>query len=143
MVTLPITLTIAAAAALINIWLASRVTQVRFRDKVALGDAGNQRMVARMRAHSNFVEYTPFFLILLALVELAEGSQGWLWAVAILFIVARLAHPFGMDRPAPNLLRIASIMATWLLLVGLASYAIALSYGEQRQPRINEQVASL
>jgi uncharacterized membrane protein YecN with MAPEG domain len=141
MITLPITLTIAAAAALINIWLASRVTQVRIKDKVLTGDAGNERVVARMRAHSNFAEYTPFLLILLGLVELAKGSPAWLWAVAILYILARLAHPFGMDRPAPNLLRMGSVIVTWLVLIGLAGYAIALSYTAERQPPINRSVA--
>lgn len=128
MVTLPITLTMAAAAALINIWLATRVSQMRIRDKVLNGDAGNPRIVARMRAHANFVEYTPFFLILLALIELAEGPERWLWAVAIVYIVARLAHPFGMGKSSVSLLRAASVIVTWLVLVGLAGYAILLSY---------------
>ena len=141
MVTLPITLTMAAAAALINVWLAVRVSQVRMKTKVLLGDAGNERLAARMRAQANFVEYTPFFLILLGLIELARGSLGWLWAVAIVYVVARLAHPFGMDRPAPNLLRMGSVILTWVTLLGLAGYAIALSYSTDRQPPINQQIA--
>jgi hypothetical protein len=54
----------------------------------------------------------------------------------MLFILARLAHPFGMERPAPNALRIASIAITWLILLGLAAYAIALPYvqREREQP---------
>jgi uncharacterized membrane protein YecN with MAPEG domain len=127
-ITLPITLTIAAAAALINIWLASRVSRLRFSDKVSIGDGGNNRLTSRMRAHANFVEYTPFFLILLALVELSVGSRTWLWAAAILFILGRLAHPFGMDRPAPNPLRVGGILLTWLVLLGLALYALAIPY---------------
>ena len=39
-ITLPITLTIAAGAALINIWLGTRVSRLRVRDKVSVGDAG-------------------------------------------------------------------------------------------------------
>ena len=128
---LPITLTIAAAAALINIWLAIRVSHVRRLDRVLVGDEGNARVLARMRAHANFVEYTPFFLILLGLVEASQGSHGLLWGVAILFILARLAHPFGMERPAPNLLRMGGILLTWLCLLGLAIYAIALPYLER------------
>jgi hypothetical protein len=129
-ITLPITLTIAAAAALINIWLGVRVSQVRFRDKVSIGDAGNQRLACRMRAHSNYTEYTPFFLILLALIELSQGSEQWLWGAAILFILARLAHPFGMDRKAPNTLRVGGMIVTWAVLLGLAAYALAIPYLE-------------
>ena len=137
MTTLPITLTIAGAAALINIWLALRVSHVRRLDRVLIGDEGNPRVAARMRAHANFVEYAPFFLILLGLVEASQGSQGLLWAVAILFILSRLAHPFGMERPAPNLLRMGGIAITWLCLLGLAGYAIALSYAEQAKPKVS------
>jgi uncharacterized membrane protein YecN with MAPEG domain len=129
-ITLPITLTIAAAAALINLWLGTRVSQLRFRHKVSMGDAGNPQVAARMRAHANFVEYTPFFLILLALVELSQGSKMWLWGVAIVFILGRLAHPFGMDRKAPNALRVIGILLTWAVLLGLAVYALAIPYLE-------------
>jgi uncharacterized protein len=125
-ITLPITLTIAAAAVLINIWLGTRVSRLRLRHKVSVGDGGNDAISCRMRAHANFIEYTPLFLILLALVELAEGSESWLWGVAILFILGRLAHPFGMDRPAPNKLRLIGILITWTVLLGLALYAIAI-----------------
>jgi uncharacterized membrane protein YecN with MAPEG domain len=132
--TLPITLTIAAAAVLINIWLGARVSQLRIRHKVSIGDAGNDRVACRMRAHANFVEYTPLFLILLGLIELARGSQDWLWAVAILFILARLAHPFGMDRPAPNPLRMGGTIVTWTVLIGLAGYALAIPYLDRGKP---------
>ena len=125
--TLPITLTIAAGAALINIWLGTRVSRLRLSDKVSVGDAGNPRILNRMRAQANFTEYTPFFLILLGAVELATGSETWLWAVAVLFIIGRLLHPFGMDRPAPNKLRMIGILITWLVLVGLAVYALVLA----------------
>ena len=130
-ITLPITLTIAAAAALINLWLATRVSRLRFRDKVSIGEGNSPGLATRMRAHANFVEYTPFFLILLGLVELSQGSKTWLWGVAIVYILARLAHPFGMDRQAPNTLRVIGILVTWAVLLGLAVYALAIPYIEK------------
>ena len=136
---LTITLTIAGAAALLNLWLGMRVSQLRIRDKVAIGDGGNARIAARMRAHANFVEYVPTFLILLGLVELARGTQTWLWAVGILFVLGRLIHPFGMDRPAPNLLRMGGTAITWLTLAGLAIYALSIPYTE---PRIIDPIAA-
>ncbi|TFI58316.1 MAPEG family protein [Sphingomonas parva] len=135
--TLPITLTIAAGAALINIWLGTRISRLRLRDKVSVGDAGNAAILNRMRpAEANFTEYTPFFLILLALIELAAGSPTWLWIVAVVFIVGRLLHPFGMDRPAPNKLRMIGILTTWLILVGLAGYALVLASTYRPQPAV-------
>ena len=133
---LPITLTIAGAAALLNIWLSMRVSQYRRLHKVSIGDGGNEAVRIRMRAHANFAETTPLFLILLALIELAKGSPIWLWLAAILFILARLAHPFGLERPAPNPLRVVSILVTWLVLLGLGAYAIAIPYMERSMSRI-------
>ena len=135
---LPITLTIAGAAALLNIWLARRVGQMRLAHKVSIGDGGNEALIARMRAQANFIEYTPFVLILIALIELAEGSRLWLWFVGVAYILARIAHGFGMDRPRPDPLRLRTIgiIATALILFGLALYAIILPYIHREPARV-------
>ncbi len=127
---LPITMTAAAACALIGIWLGIRVSQVRRAAGVAHGDGGHGLLVRRMRAHANFVENAPFFLILLLLLERAGGSAFYLWAAAIVFIGARLLHPFGMDRDGANPLRIAGIALSWSVIGALAVWTIALSYAQ-------------
>ncbi|HEX8513043.1 MAG TPA: MAPEG family protein [Allosphingosinicella sp.] len=135
---LPITLTIAGAAALLNIWLARRVGQMRLAHKVSIGDGGNEALIARMRAHANFIEYTPFVLILILLIEMAEGSKLWLWIVGVVYIFARIAHGFGMDRPSGDRLklRMIGIIVTGLILLGLALYAIALPYLKREPARV-------
>jgi len=80
---LPIALTIAAAAAVLHIWLAGRVSQLRNRHKVSIGDGGNEALIRRMRAHANYGENMPIVLILLALIELAGGDARILWAAGI------------------------------------------------------------
>ncbi len=123
---LQITLVIAAAAALLNLWLAVRVGRVRTAHKVSVGDGGNEAVIRRMRAHSNFTEYTPFFLILLAAIELAIGYSIWLWAVAIAYILGRIAHGFGMDGIGPW--RTVGTLTTLLVLLGMAIWAIVIAY---------------
>lgn len=125
---LPITLTIAGAAAVVNIWLAVRIVMVRIKAKVLIGDGSNPLLVARMRAQLNYVEYTPFVLILMGLIELARGTSTWLWAAGIIYILGRIAHPFGLDKQAPHPLRAAGILTTWIVLIGLAAYAISIPY---------------
>ncbi len=125
---LPITLTIAGAAALLHIWLSLRVSRLRRPLKIGVGDGGNEVLARRMRAHANFAENVPIMLILLALLELATGGTLWLWGAAILFILARIAHAFGMDRPGANALRVAGIAISWAVLLGLGLYAIAIAY---------------
>ncbi|QPQ54316.1 MAPEG family protein [Allosphingosinicella flava] len=127
---LPITLTIAGAAALLNFWLSWRVGQMRRHHKVLIGDGGAQALTARMRAQANFVEYAPFYLILLGLVEMGAGSATWLWIVSILFILGRILHAFGMDKGTLNRLRIGGMILTMLPLLALAIYAITLAYAQ-------------
>lgn len=138
MIVLPITLTVAAAAALINIWLGMRCSRIRISDKIKMGDGGNALLHGRMRAHANFAEYVPIFLILLGLVELADGTGPWLWAAGGLFIAARIAHPFGMDRPAPNPLRMGGIMLTWLLMLLLAGWAVWIVHAGGAAPVVTD-----
>ncbi|MEZ5707887.1 MAG: MAPEG family protein [Blastomonas sp.] len=124
MTMIPVTLTMAAAAALINVWLMIRCGQARTSQKVSVGDGGNEVVIRRMRAHSNFVEYTPFVLILIAALELTSGSATWLWVVGILFMLGRIAHGFGMDGGKLGKGRMVGTLITLLTLVGLAGMAI-------------------
>lgn len=125
---LPITLTIAGAAAIVNIWLAIRIVTLRFKAKVLIGDGGNALISARMRAQLNFTEYTPLVLILMGLIEFARGTHSWLWAAGIIYILGRVLHPFGMDKATPHPLRAAGALTTWIVLLGLAGYAISIPY---------------
>ena len=124
---LPVSLTFAGAFALINLWLAFRISAVRMRAKVSVGDGANPALLARMRAQANFVEYTPFVMILIALIEIVGGSRTWLWGIGIVYALGRIAHAFGMDRQTmPNPLRAGGALITWLALLGLAIWAIWL-----------------
>ena len=125
---LPVSLTFAGALALVALWLAFRVSKVRMKAEVMIGDGGHPLLTARMRAQANFVEYTPFVLILMALIEMAGGSAWGLRGVGVLYVIARVLHAFGMDRTTtPNPLRAVGALATWVLLLALAIWAIWLA----------------
>lgn len=119
---LPIALTAAAAAAFINLWLGLRIGQVRGSEKVSVGDGGNEKVIRRMRAQANFIEYTPIVIILIALLEMATGTSTWLWAVMAIYMIARILHAFGMDGMKGG--RSIGIIVTMLVMVGLAGYAV-------------------
>lgn len=125
---LPVTLTIAAAAAVLNLWLAMRIVRGRFSTKVMTGDGGDPMMLGRMRAQANFIEYTPFVLILMGLIEMAGGSATVLWALGAVFVLGRFAHGLGMDRATPNVFRAAGALSTWAVLAGLAGWALVVAY---------------
>ena len=122
----PISLTIVAGAALLNIWLMMRVGKVRKQEKIFVGDGGNENVIRRMRAHSNFIESAPFVLILLVLLEIALGSSIWLWAAGALYLVGRAAHAIGMDGAMPA--RVIGTLSTLLVLLALAITALVTVY---------------
>lgn len=128
MLSLPVTLTIAAGAAIVNIWLMVRCGQARTKESVSIGDGGNEFVIRRMRAHANFVESAPFVLILLAALELSQGTSNWLWGIGIAYIVGRLAHGLGMDGGAFGKGRMVGTLITMLTLLGLACWALWTVY---------------
>lgn len=126
MTILPISLTLAAVAVFLNIWLSIRVGQVRTREKISVGDGGNDAVIRRMRAHSNYIENTGFVLLLIVLIELAVGPALWLWAIGGAYFVGRVAHAIGMD--GDNKGRMIGTLTTMLSQLGLAIAALALVY---------------
>lgn len=123
---LPITMTIAGAAAILNAWLGIRCSLRRRGAGISVGDGGDAIMTARMRAHANFIEYTPIILILIGLIELAEGTSMLLWAVGVVYILARVLHAIGMEGPLK--LRVVGIVVTYLALIGLGLWAAAIPF---------------
>lgn len=115
-----------AAAALINLWLGFRVGQVRHTSKVSIGAGDSMPLLTRMRAQANFIEYSPFVLILVGLIELGGGTRGWLWIVALVYLVGRILHAFGMEGNIR--LRVIGFAITFCVLAGLAGYALYLPY---------------
>jgi uncharacterized protein len=124
MTILPISLTLAAVAALINLWLMIRVGRVRSKENVMVGDGGNEAVIRRMRAHSNYIESTAFVMLLIILIELAIGANVWLWAAGAVYFTGRIAHAIGMDGPMSA--RFVGTLATLLTQLGLAIAAIAV-----------------
>jgi uncharacterized membrane protein YecN with MAPEG domain len=123
------TLSAAASAAVINIWLSVRCGQVRTAEKILMGDGGNDRLIRRMRAQANFIENTPLVLMLIAALELARGGSTWLAAVSAVYMLGRVLHGLGMDGGAMAKGRMIGTIITLLTQLGLAIWAIATALG--------------
>ena len=59
---------------------------------------------------------------------MAAGSPWWLWLVAIVYLVGRVAHALGMTTDTPLKLRLIGTVLTLLTLLGLGVYAITLPH---------------
>jgi len=140
---LPIALTAAGAAALLHIWLSIRVSHIRRTQKILHGDGGSPAMLRRMRAHGNYAENAPIFLVLLALLELAGGRPEFLWAATIVFFLSRIFHAFGMDSDKLSKLRIVGVTGSWLVLLALGAWAITLTYTQILPTTPRQEAAAL
>ena len=123
------TLSLAAAAAIINIWISIRIGKVRMADKVIHGDGGNALLQQRMRAHLNFIENTPLALLLIAVIELTGKGGQWLAVVGAVFMLGRVSHAIGMDNAAANPWRAAGAMTAMLTQLGLAVVEVLIALG--------------
>ncbi|MFN3516888.1 MAG: MAPEG family protein [Novosphingobium sp.] len=127
---LPTTLSMAAAAALINLWLSIRCGQVRSKAGISIGTGGNELMERRMRAQLNFVENTPWVLALVAALELADKGGTWLAVVAGVYMLGRVAHGLGMDGTTFGKGRSIGTVITALTQLGLAIVAVLVLLGQ-------------
>ena len=80
----PITALTMVALLPIYITLAFRVIKKRRQHQVALGSGKQSDLESSIRAHSNFSEYVPFFLMLILGAEI-NAAPAWLIAVCSLF----------------------------------------------------------
>ena len=125
MVPVPVTLAAGAVAVFVNIWLAWRVSRLRYELRVTVGDGGQEPLIRRMRAHANFIENTPFFLILLLALELSGADRRALAIVGAVFMLARIAHGIGMDGGSLQVWRRIGMPVTALVSLGVAIWAVA------------------
>ncbi|MFC3097796.1 MAPEG family protein [Alteraurantiacibacter palmitatis] len=126
---LHISLLSAALAALIAGWLGWRCGKVRISEKIVHGDGGHALLHRRMRAQSNFTEYTPIALVLILVLDLAD-QDGWLLGLtALAFMAGRVLHALGMDAEGPVKPRMIGMMLTFPLLLLWAIWAALAAFG--------------
>lgn len=116
----------AAAAALINVWLMMRCGQVRGKEGISFGTGGSDLMERRMRAQLNFAENTPWVLALIAAIELSGKGGQWLSIVGGIYMLGRVAHGIGMDGTGFAKGRMIGTVTTMLGQIGLAIAAVLI-----------------
>ena len=126
MTPIPVTLASAIAALILNMWLGGRIAKYRGQFKVSVGDGGHEPLLRRMRAQANYVENAPFFLILLAALELSDANREALAIIAVLFFVARISHAVGMDAAEQRRWRMYGMMGTTLAIAALGLWGIVI-----------------
>jgi uncharacterized membrane protein YecN with MAPEG domain len=108
----------AAILGLLFVALSVRTIRVRRRFRVGVGDGGNPALLRAMRVHSNFAEYVPIALILLALVEMGGASPLMIHGLGACLVAGRVSHAFGVSHDKENYrFRVAGMALTFFVLV--------------------------
>ena len=107
----------------------SRVSAIRMRERVALGDGASKVLTVAVRTHANNAESVPLALVLLLLAELCGGASFWLHVAGGSLLVARIMHAVGMPRPAPNVFRFVGTAVTWIGIAAIACWVLWLRRG--------------
>lgn len=120
---MPITALYASLLAPLFLLLASRVIRARRSARVAVGDGGDAILMRHMRVHSNFAEYVPLALLLLALAE-SLGTNAWLLhGLGLTLLGGRIVHAVGMSQAEEKFaFRVAGIGTTFWMM-GTAALA--------------------
>jgi len=85
-----------AINALLLFILAFKVSLLRIKLQISLGDGGNSTLNNAMRAHGNGLEQFPIFALLLLALTLLGASQLVVAIFGLSFTAARLFHAYGM-----------------------------------------------
>ena len=127
---LPLTSTFASVFTLFYLFLSFRVGYMRGSPVMKLifkmGEIiTEEKLLRNVRAHGNFSEYVPIFLVLLLIIEiLGQTAFSYLLTICIIFLYGRLAHAicFAFYESNP-FLRISGMLCTYL---GLGVLAVQL-----------------
>lgn len=98
-----------------------RVGQVRNDEKIQLGDGGSQALLARIRAHGNFIETAPLAMMGLFALAGLQAAPLALHIFGTAFTFGRVAHAHGMaQKNAMGAGRVVGALLSLLTFLGMA-----------------------
>jgi uncharacterized protein len=124
----------ASLAVLLIVRLSISVIKLRRKNRVSVGDGGNEELQLAIRAHANALEYIPITLLLLLTLELNGAPKILIHILGSTLLIGRIFHAMGL--PAKDLRkRILGMQITIYLLIGLAILNILfLMFAERLKP---------
>ena len=89
---IPVTALFSSILFFLFYYLAKNVIQIRRKNKIALGFAKNKELEQAIAAHSNFGQYVPLGLIMMACMELNKIHFSIIFIAGICFTYGRIIH---------------------------------------------------
>jgi uncharacterized protein len=87
---------VAGLFALLIVLLSVQVSLRRAKSNTVFGDAGDETLRRRIRAHGNFIEYAPLGVVVLGFVEYRGAAKWLVYSLAAGFVLSRVLHAVGM-----------------------------------------------
>ncbi len=114
----------AALLAVVLVILSVRVIGVRRSQRISLGDGDDADLRGRIRAHGNFIEYTPMALLLMAGAEGYGFDQVIVHGMGLALLAGRISHAAAVS-PVQQIMALrAAGMALTLGVIGIAAVLI-------------------
>ena len=112
-------------AILLFIFIALSINAAFTRRKsgLAVGEGDNETLLRAVRAHGNFVEYTPMFLISLFLIDHVSKNCEYILVIGSGFVLGRISHATSMFLKK-GILRITGMFLTFTTLLSNFVYLI-------------------
>jgi len=131
---MPAVIPYAAVLALLFVWLSVRTIRARRNFRVAIGDAGDIRVIRPMRVQANFAEYVPFALLLIHLLDASGAPSLLVHGAGVCLVAGRFSHAWGVSQPVEQFgfrvfgmaLTLGVILAAACVLLGIAARSIAM-----------------
>ena len=124
----------ALVAAVLGLWyalLTFQVIRLRVKTGISLFHGDNKELAVAIRRHGNLAENLAFALVLLGLLEMLGGPDWAVYALGGVLVVARIAHPFGLDYDNPGKIAravgglgtglVTIISSVWLIAIYIAA----------------------
>jgi uncharacterized membrane protein YecN with MAPEG domain len=115
-----------ALNAILNIYLANNVSNVRRKEGIGIGHGESQALLLAARVHGNNAEFVPLAILLMLIAELLGGGSLYLHLYGGMLFAARLLHAFGLPRKSPNPFRFAGTAITWTSIVVISGWILFL-----------------
>lgn len=112
-------------AILLFIFIALSINAAFTRRKsgLAVGEGDNETLLRAVRAHGNFTEFTPLFLISLIVVDQLSKNCDYVGILGLLFIIGRISHALSMFLKK-GILRVIGMMLTLVPLISNLIYSL-------------------
>jgi len=95
----------------------------RRKSGLAVGEGDNETLLRAVRAHGNFTEFTPMFLISLIVVDQLSKNCDYVGILGLLFIIGRISHALSMFLKK-GILRVIGMMLTLVPLISNLIYSL-------------------